>query len=125
MWLLWILAFVVFAAATIVTDGAGTMAGLRDFSFARLDIQKQNLGLGRLLHFVALAYLIANTPILVRLAETFAGREIQRLGRQSLAIFAFGSLLGALGPGRAPYRRRAFLGRGRSLGNVLYDARRG
>ena len=96
-WLFWISAFVVFAGAAIVTDGAGTIAGLRDFSFARLDIQKQNLGLGRLLHFVALAYLIAKTPILARLAETFAGREIQRLGRHSLAVFAFGSLLGALG----------------------------
>ena len=36
-------------------------------------------------------------PILARLAETFAGREFQRLGRHSLAVFAFGSLLGALG----------------------------
>jgi hypothetical protein len=95
--LLWIAAMIVFIAAVIVTDGAGTMPGLRDAAFARLDIQKQNLGVARLFHFIALAYLVAQTRFLTQLVETGAGREIQRLGRHSLAIFAVGSLLAALG----------------------------
>jgi hypothetical protein len=95
--LLWISAFIVLAGAVIVTDGFGMAMGLRDFTFARLDIQKQNLGLARLAHFIALAYLIAHAPVLARLAESFAGREIQRLGRHSLNVFALGSLLNALG----------------------------
>ena len=95
--LLWISGLVVVLAAVIVTDGAGLAAGLRDAVFAHLDVQKQNLGLARLLHFLALAYLVAQTPVLGRLADTVAGREVQRLGRHSLAIFASGSLLSALG----------------------------
>ena len=63
----------------------------------RLDLGKQSLGLGRLLHFAALAYLVTVTPALATLVRSRFGRELQRLGRHSLPVFATGSLLAAGG----------------------------
>jgi hypothetical protein len=85
------------AAALVVTDAGGLAPGLRDAAFARLDIPKQNLGLGRLIHFMMLAYAIAQTPRLSALAKNSAGRALQRLGRHSLAVFALGSVLSCVG----------------------------
>lgn len=84
-------------AAVVVTDAGGLASGLRDAVFARLDVPKQNLGLGRLAHFLMLAYLLAETPRLSALARTAAGQALQRLGRHSLAVFALGSLLSCAG----------------------------
>jgi hypothetical protein len=85
------------AAAMTVTDVGGLAPGLRDAAFARLDIPKQNLGLGRLIHFMMLAYVIAQTPRLSTLARSVAGQALQRLGRHSLAVFALGSALSCAG----------------------------
>jgi hypothetical protein len=84
-------------SAVIVTDASGFEPGLRDWAFARFDIPKQNLGLGRLSHFLMLAYVIAQTPFLSAMAKTNAGRSLQRLGRHSLAVFALGSVLSCVG----------------------------
>jgi len=84
-------------AAAAVTDAAGLAPGLRDAAFARLDVFKQTLGLGRLVHFLALAYVIAMTPGLSAASRTSLGGEFQRLGRHSLAVFAFGSQLACVG----------------------------
>ena len=62
-----------------------------------LDVGKQNLGAARLVNFLALAYLLATTPLLGALARTPAGEAAQSLGRHSLPVFAVGSLLCALG----------------------------
>jgi hypothetical protein len=69
-----------------------------------LDISKPDLGLVRLVHFLALAYLIAAatvTPNLVssiqQLINCRFGRSLQGMGRNSLAIFAAGSLLALVG----------------------------
>ncbi len=85
------------AGALIVTDGFGLLPGLRDNAYAVLDIGKQNLGAARLVNFLALAYLLATTPMLGALARTSAGEAVQSLGRRSLPVFAAGSLLCALG----------------------------
>jgi hypothetical protein len=58
---------------------------------------KQNLGFGRLVHFLMLAYVIAQTPVLTKLAKTSVGQSLQKLGRHSLAVFALGSLLSCMG----------------------------
>ena len=58
-WLIALSAATVVGAALIVTDEAGFAPGLRDTATAHLDVAKQDLGLARLVHFVALAYLIA------------------------------------------------------------------
>ncbi len=85
------------AGAIVVTDGLGLWPGLHDAVFAQLDVGKQNLGAARLVNFLALAYLIATWPFLTNLARTTIGRELQRMGRHSLEVFAFSSLLSALG----------------------------
>jgi hypothetical protein len=50
-----------------------------------------------LAHFFALAYLVSALPSLVRLAGAPFGEGLRRVGRHSLPIFAFGSLLCAVG----------------------------
>jgi uncharacterized membrane protein YeiB len=78
-------------------DGFGFLPGLRDHAYAALDVGKQNLGAARLVNFLALAYLLATTPLLGALARTAPGQAIQSLGRRSLTVFAVSSLLCALG----------------------------
>ncbi|MGD0183795.1 MAG: OpgC domain-containing protein [Roseiarcus sp.] len=85
------------AGAIVVTDGFGASPGLHDVVFAWLDVGKQNLGAARLVNFFALAYLVATSPFLTKLARTPIGEELQRIGRHSLEVFALGSLLCALG----------------------------
>ena len=86
------LAFVAFG----VTEGFWQLPGIRDGLFSHLDLFKGNLGLGRLFHFVALAYFVSQLSV-ARAERSFVGRELQRLGRHSLAIFALGSVLSCLG----------------------------
>ncbi len=89
------------ATAFVATNAGGAAPGLRDAAFARLDLAKQDLGLARLAHFAALAYLIAVAPQVApqmkRLVDSAAGRAVQCLGRNGLATFAAGSVISALG----------------------------
>jgi hypothetical protein len=106
---------VIVAGALIVTDGIGLLPGLRDHAYAVLDIGKQNLGEARLVNFLALAYVLATTPLLDALARTPAlGEAMQSLGRRSLPVFAVSSLLCALGQA----------GAGMLTGTVDYDVAR-
>jgi hypothetical protein len=109
------------ASAIIVTDGAGLASGLRDWSFAHLDVPKQNLGLGRLAHFLMLAYVISETPRLSFLAKTRLGEGLQRLGRHSLAVFALGSLLSCVGQAVMRITEMQFSGSANVIG-LLYTA---
>lgn len=88
---------VLIGAALLVTDGFGLADGWRAAAWANLDLGKQNLGLLRFLHFFAIAYLaaIASHPIEAALGRLAEG--LRALGRHSLPVFAFGSLLAALG----------------------------
>jgi hypothetical protein len=88
---------IVVFGAMVVSRGLGLLPGLRESVFDRLDLVKQNLGWVRLLHFLALAYIVSQLPVFATLARTTIGREFQRLGRHSLAIFAFGTLLSCAG----------------------------
>jgi hypothetical protein len=81
----------------VVSNDLGFSPGLRESAFVKLDLLKQNLGWARLLHFLALAYIVSQLPVFAKLARTTIGREFQRLGRHSLAIFAFGTLLSCTG----------------------------
>lgn len=47
----------------------------------------------RLLHILALAYLVSTLPVVRRLAGAAAARPLALLGRQSLPVFALGSVL--------------------------------
>ena len=82
-----------------MTNEAGLAPGLREAATAHLDVAKQDLGLARLTHFVALAYLVATAPRLVRFIAPMIrggfGNAVQSLGRNSLPVFAAGSLMSA------------------------------
>jgi hypothetical protein len=100
-WALALSVATVASAALIVTSEGGLAPGLREAATAHLDVAKQDLGLGRLAHFLALAYLIAAAPgvgrIVARLVRGALGGAVQSLGRNSLAVFAAGSLMSAGG----------------------------
>ena len=87
----------VLACGLAATDGLWLAPGLRDTLFARLDVSKQDLGLARLAHFAAVAYLVAAAPSLAKIVKSPVGHAIQSLGRQSLTVFAVGSVAAALG----------------------------
>ena len=100
-WLIMLSVATVAGAALIVTDNVGLAPGLRDTATAHLDVVKQDLGLARLVHFVALAYLIAMATAFGRfitpMVRSAFGGAVQRLGRNSLSVFAAGSVLSAGG----------------------------
>jgi hypothetical protein len=100
-WLLMLSAATVAGAALIVTNEGGLAPGLRDTATAHLDVAKQDLGLARLIHFVALAYLIATATAFGRFIAPVVrgafGKAVQSLGRNSLTVFAAGSLMSACG----------------------------
>ncbi|WP_162559480.1 OpgC family protein [Microvirga sp. 17 mud 1-3] len=85
------------ASLLVVMDVFGLAPGLRDAAFTQLDLPKYDLGLGRLVHFIALAYLVTQWRIGEKLERTIVGPDLKRLGRNGLVIFAAGSLLSALG----------------------------
>jgi hypothetical protein len=100
-WLLTLSAAIVAGAALIVTNEGGLAPGLRDTATAHLDVAKQDLGMARLVHFIALAYLVATAPSFGRFIGPVIrgafGVAVQSLGRNSLAVFAAGSFLSACG----------------------------
>jgi hypothetical protein len=101
-WLVTLSAVTVAGAALIVTNEGGLAPGLRDTATAHLDVAKQDLGLARLIHFVALAYLIATATtafgrFITPVVRGAFGSAVQRLGRNSLPVFAAGSVLSACG----------------------------
>ena len=100
-WLVVLSAMTVIGAALIVTNEGGLAPGLRDTATAHLDVAKQDLGLARLIHFVALAYLIATATVfgqfLAPVVRGAFGDAVQSLGRNSLSVFAAGSFLSACG----------------------------
>ncbi|QRM31225.1 OpgC family protein [Microvirga sp. VF16] len=90
---------VAFLAASLVTmtNAFGLAPNLLWSAFVNLDIIKSDLGLGRLLHFLALAYVVTQIRFGQALQGTVFGAEMMRLGRYSLPVFAIGSILSALG----------------------------
>jgi hypothetical protein len=100
-WLLTLSVVTVAGAALVVTNNAGLAPGLRDTAIAHLDVAKQDLGLARVIHFIALAYLIATATTFGRFIAPVVrgafGNAVQSLGRNSLPIFAAGSVLSACG----------------------------
>ena len=96
----------VVGGAFVVTDSGGLTPGLRDSVYGAISAQKQQLGPGRVIYFIALAYALSQSLWLRRLAECGAGADLRRLGRHSLEIFGFGSLLAAIGQALLPLAGR-------------------
>ncbi|WP_457089554.1 OpgC family protein [Microvirga sp. P5_D2] len=81
----------------VTTAGFGLLPWLPDAARPLFDLDKHNLGLGRILHFLALAYVLAQFGIGRVFKRTIVGPDLMRLGRNALTIFASGSLLSAAG----------------------------
>jgi len=84
------------ASAFLVTNGLSLLPGLWDQVRDSLDVSKTDLGLLRLLHFLALAYVIFYSGITEWLARTTVFKPLSLIGRHSLPVFALGSILSML-----------------------------
>ena len=89
-------------AALIVTNEGGLAPGLRDAATAHLDVAKQDLGLARLIHFIALGLsrrdsaaigAIHRSPVIRGGSAT----PFKALAATVFAVFAAGSLMSACG----------------------------
>jgi hypothetical protein len=89
------LAYVV-AAAFVVTNGFTFVPGLWDQVRDALDVTKTDLGLMRLFHFLALAYVVYYSGVTRLLAKTPLFKPLSLFGRYSLPVFAAGSLLSTI-----------------------------
>lgn len=88
---------VVCGAALIVSNVFGLVPGLVDAAGAFLDWDKTQLGVVRILDFLALAYVIHGSGISAKIRETWIYAPFERMGRHALLIYCLGSLLSALG----------------------------
>ncbi len=88
---------VLLLSALIVTNGFGLVPGLWDGVRSNLDDGKRVLGVARLVHFLALAYVVHYSGLtqLVRRTAIFA--PLCLIGRYSLPVFATGAILCTIG----------------------------
>jgi Uncharacterized protein conserved in bacteria len=84
------------ASFFVLTDGFHLVPGLWEDLRGSIDVGKTNLGLGRLLHFLALTYVLSHIGLTRFLARTPIHAPLCLIGRHSLPVFAAGSLLSAL-----------------------------
>ena len=96
-----VLALAVILGAAILSIRA---MGLRAAVFAHLDLDKHDLGIMRLAHFLALAYVMSSVAVVEpwatrtsRIVGTRVGQSFQGMGRNSLLFFALGSVASAGG----------------------------
>jgi hypothetical protein len=87
---------VVLLSAFAVTEGFGLVHGLRE-RFELLDLDKTDVGLVRLAHFVALAYATYYSGVTELLRRTVVFAPMCLIGRHSLAVFATGCVLAVIG----------------------------
>ena len=83
-------------SAVIVTDGVGLVAGLSDRVHGLLDDDKRVLGTARLVHFLAVAYVVHYGGLTQVLRRTLAFVPLSLIGRHSLPVFATGAFLASV-----------------------------
>src|SRR6266446_1054684 len=88
---------VVLLSAFAATDGFGFVHGLRERYPEFLDLDKTDVGLVRLAHFVALAYATYYSGVTELLRRTIVFAPMCLIGRHSLAVFATGCVLAVIG----------------------------
>jgi hypothetical protein len=95
------LALAIILSAAILSISA---MGLRAAAIAHLDLDKHDLGVMRLSHFLALAYVMSAVAIvepwathMSRIVSGHIGQSLQGMGRNSLLFFALGSVMSAGG----------------------------
>lgn len=84
-------------ALLVVTNGFGGVLGPWGELRQSLDLDKTNTGTMRLMHFLALGYLVHISGITAWLQRTPVFSPLAMLGRHSLMIFALLSILAAIG----------------------------
>jgi hypothetical protein len=85
------------ASFVVVTDGLGLAPGLATDVRGVLDDAKTNLGPLRLVHYLALAYVISHSGLTQLLRRTVLYWPLAMIGRHSLPVFATGCVLVAVG----------------------------
>jgi hypothetical protein len=89
-------ALIVAASALVVIHGFGDAQNAWQPLRNALDLDKAQLGVGRLIHFLALAYLVYGFGLTERLRGLSLYRPLELLGRHSLWVFAWVSLFSAV-----------------------------
>ena len=84
---------IVAGAAFSVTDGFHLMPGLWSQIVEMLDHSKSDLGLARLVHFLALIYVISHSGLTQLFRPTPVFAPLALIGRYSLPVFATGCVL--------------------------------
>jgi len=88
---------VLLLSALIVTNGFGLVPGLWDGVRGNLDDDKRVLGIARLVHFLALAYVVHYSGLTQLLRRTAIFAPLCLIGRHSLPVFATGAILCTIG----------------------------
>ena len=84
-------------SALVVTNGFGLEPGLWDAVHDNLDDDKRVLGIARLLHFLALAYVVHHSGLTQLMHRTAIFAPLCLIGRYSLPVFATGTILCTIG----------------------------
>ncbi len=84
-------------SALIVTNGFGLVPGLWDGVRGNLDDDKRVLGIARLVHFLALAYVVHYSGLTQLGRRTAIFAPLCLIGRYSLPVFATGAILCTIG----------------------------
>jgi hypothetical protein len=101
------LAFVAIAAV-VRTDAFGYASGLWLDVHNMLDSGKTNLGFARLVHFLALAYIVYHSGLTGLMRRTWAFLPLCLIGRCGLPVFATGIVLSVIGEVIVETRPEAF-----------------
>jgi hypothetical protein len=88
---------IVVGGAVAVTDGFHLMPGVWDWAYDVLDHDKSSLGIARLVHFLALAYVVSHSGLTQVWRKTPIFAPLALMGRYSLQVFATGCVLTAVG----------------------------
>jgi hypothetical protein len=88
---------VVAIAAVVRTDAFGYASGRWQHVHDMLDCGKTNLGVARLVHFLALAYIVYHSGLTGLMRRTRAFLPLCLMGRYGLPVFATGIVLSAMG----------------------------
>jgi hypothetical protein len=88
---------IVAIAAVMRTDAFGYASGLWQNVRDVLDCGKTDLGFARLVHFLALAYIVYHSGLTGLMRRTRAFLPLCLIGRYSLPVFATGTVLSAMG----------------------------
>jgi hypothetical protein len=84
-------------SALVVTNGFGLEPGLWDDVHDKLDDDKRVLGIARLVHFLALAYVVHYSGLTHLVCRTAIFAPLCLIGRYSLPVFATGAILCTIG----------------------------